>query len=280
MSEIIFLNMADDLHVDGHKAVEALKIKHPDQFSKYRKKRKKQIVEIEMVPFFRAWKAGTGNVADLVKIRKQITEAKTVMLSIHGPMNSVNYGLIRDPQGGGGEQVSYQLLGRLIRALFSAGHCHNFTLVTCFAARSENYAANHNLLANIDWTNSFAYKLFNEITPQREVRMTARIGELSFSTTSGESEVQSELSIQGTIDNAALLAEAGVAESQVWWEKNVSRLMTGDTHQQFVIDMTIAKNQGAAGLVALCSGLIAPDTLIRDNTNQLLRCQNESETDI
>jgi len=30
----------------------------------------------------------------------------------------------------------------------------------------------------------------------------------------------------------------------------------------------------------LCSGLIAPDTLIRDNTNRLLRCQNESETSI
>lgn len=29
-----------------------------------------------------------------------------------------------------------------------------------------------------------------------------------------------------------------------------------------------------------CSGLIEPDTLIRDNTNQLLRCQNESETNI
>ena len=29
-----------------------------------------------------------------------------------------------------------------------------------------------------------------------------------------------------------------------------------------------------------CSGLIAPDTLIRDNINQLLRCQNESKTSI
>ena len=29
-----------------------------------------------------------------------------------------------------------------------------------------------------------------------------------------------------------------------------------------------------------CSGLIAPDTLIRDNYYQLLRCHNESETNI
>ncbi len=30
----------------------------------------------------------------------------------------------------------------------------------------------------------------------------------------------------------------------------------------------------------LCSGLMEPDTLIRDNNNQLLRCQNGTETNI
>ncbi len=34
------------------------------------------------------------------------------------------------------------------------------------------------------------------------------------------------------------------------------------------------------GLKALCSGLMEPDTLIRDNNNQLLRCQNGTETNI
>ena len=29
-----------------------------------------------------------------------------------------------------------------------------------------------------------------------------------------------------------------------------------------------------------CSGLMEPDTLIRDNNNQLLRCQNGTETNI
>ena len=29
-----------------------------------------------------------------------------------------------------------------------------------------------------------------------------------------------------------------------------------------------------------CSGLIAPDTLIRDNNYQRLRCHNESETNV
>jgi hypothetical protein len=33
-------------------------------------------------------------------------------------------------------------------------------------------------------------------------------------------------------------------------------------------------------LVEGCSGLIVPDTLIRDNLNPILRCQYESETTI
>ncbi len=32
--------------------------------------------------------------------------------------------------------------------------------------------------------------------------------------------------------------------------------------------------------IAICSGLMEPDTLIRDNNNQLLRCQNGTETNI
>ncbi len=32
--------------------------------------------------------------------------------------------------------------------------------------------------------------------------------------------------------------------------------------------------------IDFCSGLIAPDTLIRDNNYQLLRCQNRTETNI
>lgn len=269
MKNIVFLNMADDLHVDGRKAVDALKIKHPDQFSKYLKRRKKQVFEIEMVPFFRAWKNGVHNTADLVKIRKKVSGAKTVMLSIHGPMDAVDHALIRDTQGGPGEQVGYVKLGELIRALFVSGVCHNFTLVTCFAARSNNYAMNHTQLDLVDWTNSFAYKLFNEITPQREVRMTARIGELSFNTVSGESEVQSELSIQGTLDNAAIQTEAAVIQSQAWWAANVAALMKGDTHSQFGIDLATANIQPtpALKLAALRTLSLNPGLPAHDNNS-------------
>jgi hypothetical protein len=33
-------------------------------------------------------------------------------------------------------------------------------------------------------------------------------------------------------------------------------------------------------MAMVCSGLIAPDTLIRDNLNPILRCHYESETTI
>ena len=253
MAHIVFLNMADDLHVDGHKAVEALRIKHPAQGGGFFRKAKEQVVEVEMVPFYRAWKQNTHTAKELNKIRDAISSAQKVMISVHGPMDAVDHALIRDPQGGAGEQVTFQELGRLLLDLMAPNVYHNLTLVTCFAARSSDYAADHQQLLTIDWTDSFAYKVFNEICHTREVRMTARTGELSFNTVSGASEVQSELSIEGTIDNRTIQAEAAVGQSQTWWTQNIGRLMGLNLYSPFVVSLTLASNQAtpAAKLQAL-----------------------------
>lgn len=47
--KIIFLNMSDDLGVDGQKAVSALKLKHP----KSKVLRTPQVTEINIVDFYR-----------------------------------------------------------------------------------------------------------------------------------------------------------------------------------------------------------------------------------
>lgn len=248
MARIVFLNMADDLHVDGHKAVDALRIKYPPSGGGLFKRAKDQVVEVEMVPLYRAWKQNTHNPKDIAKVQKEVTAAKKVMISVHGPMKDVDYALIRDPMGGGDEQVTYQDLGRLLLALMAPGTYHNLTLVTCFAARSSSYGVDHQNLGAVNWTDSFAYKVFNEIVPAREVRMTARTGELGFNTASGVSEVQSELSIQGTIDNENIQAEAAVGQSQAWWNTNVARISASPTYGQFAVDLTQANNQATPGL--------------------------------
>jgi hypothetical protein len=245
MSKIVFLNMADDLHVDGHKAVEALRNKYPATGGGLFSKSKEQVFEVQMVPIYRAWKKGQPLQRDMAQIKTKVAAAEKVMLSVHGPMKEVDHALIRDPSGGPGEQVTYQDLGRFLLELFESTKCHNFTLVTCFAARSSAYNADHQNLALVDWTDSFAYKLFNELCPAREVRMTARTGELSFNTVSGSSEVQTELSVQGTLDNESIRAEEAVAKSQKWWSENVGRLTTmkGSPSESFAINLTIANNQ-------------------------------------
>jgi hypothetical protein len=248
MPEIIFLNMADDLHVDGHKAVEALRRKHPAKEGNFFfSKAKEQVIEVQAVPIYRAWKAGTPKVKEMAQLKKEIANVPKLMLSVHGPMDAVDHGLIRDPEGGPGEKVTYQELGGFLLALLASSKAHNFTLVTCFAARSSNYQLDHQNTGLIDWTDSFAYKLFNELCPAREVRMTARTGELSFNTVTGASEVQTELSIQGTIDNASLRAEDSVVKSQRWWADNLARLVKIPLFLTFAKSLTMANNQKMAG---------------------------------
>jgi hypothetical protein len=75
--------------------------------------------------------------------------------------------------------------------------------------------------------------------------MTARTGELSFNTVTGSSEVQTELSVQGTLDNESIRAEEAVAKSQKWWGDNVGRLTTmkDSPFESFAIKLTLANNQ-------------------------------------
>jgi hypothetical protein len=108
MSETVFLNMADDLHVDGHKAVEALRNKYPATGGGLFSKPKEQVIEVQMVPIYRAWKQGHPLQREMAQIKTKVAAANKVMLSVHGPMKEVDHALIRDPSGGPGEQVTYQ----------------------------------------------------------------------------------------------------------------------------------------------------------------------------
>lgn len=250
--KIVFLNMSDDLGVDGHKAVTALKIKNPSvRFKNYHVKKTEQVTEVNMVDFYRAFTTGVHYPnfgTDRAKIQNLCQGATKVMLSIHGPMTSVNYGLIRSTLGNNpDEHVSYQQLSNLILSLFLPNVLYNFTLVMCFGARSSSYRLDHQDLDLIDWTDSFAYKLFQLISPNRSVRMTARTGELSFNVVSGVSEVQTEVAIQGTLDNQAISQEAEVMQSIAWWNQNRNTFVNaGGAKGNFVIALVTAEQHAAA----------------------------------
>ena len=280
--KIVFLNMSDDLGVDGHKAVTALKIKNPAvRFKKTHFARTNQVTEILMVDFYRAFITGAHYpefAADRAKIKNLCQGATKVMLSIHGPMTSINYGLIRSTLGRRpDEHVTYQQLSNLLLFLFVPRIQYNFTLVMCFSARSSNYRLDHQDLDLIDWTDSFAYQLFQLISPLRSVRMTARTGELSFNVLSGVSEVQTEVAIQGTLDNQAISQEAGVVQSIAWWNLNRNIFLNaGGAKGNFVIALVTAEQQAtpANKLTALRAlrhnhGLPAHDFNSRDLLNYL-----------
>ncbi|WDD98448.1 hypothetical protein [Thalassomonas actiniarum] len=280
--KIVFLNMSDDLGVDGHKAVTALRIKNPSvRFKNYHVKKTEQVTEIDMVDFYRAFTTGAHYPdfgTDRTKIKNLCQGATQVMLSIHGPMTSVNYGLIRSTLGRRpDEHVSYQQLANLLLTLFVPNVQYNFSLVMCFGARSSNYRLDHENLDLIDWTDSFAYKLYQRISPNRSVRMTARTGELSFNTVTGKSEVQTELAIQGTLDNQAISQEVGVIQSIAWWNQNRNLFLNaGGAKANFVIALVTAEQNTTAAdkLTALRAlrrnhGLPAHDYESRELLNYL-----------
>lgn len=247
---IIFLNMSDDLGVDGHKAVTALTLKHP----KSSILRTPRVTEIDIVSFYRAFINGPQDAAfnrQRADIKSKCKGATEVMLSIHGPMTSTDYGLIRSTNPAhADERVTIQQLSQLLLMLFVPSASYNFTLVMCFGARSSQYRLDHQNLDQIDWTDSFAFKLFNRISPQRKVRMTARTGELSFNTVTGKSEVQTELAIQGTLDNQRIGQEAAVINSLAWWGQNLGRMMRiPGPKQNFIISLETAKNNPSPATV-------------------------------
>ena len=260
-TKIVFLNMSDLLLVDGRKAIDALRHKHPKQ-----KTRRhpfagvEQVQEIPMVEFYQSFISGNHHAtyqADLRNIRAKCLGADQVMLSIHGPMKHVDYGIIKDPMNPANDiHVSYQQLGILLLTIFNnMQHNYNLTLVMCFGARSSRFRLDHQDLDQIDWSDSFAYKLFEEISPRRQVRMTARTGELSFNTVTGVSEVQTELSIQGTLDNQDISQEQLVIDTQTWVNTNRARLLAvpGSPTDNFLMEIQRAQLQAnrATGLQQL-----------------------------
>jgi hypothetical protein len=247
---IIFLNMSDDLGVDGHKAVSALTLKHP----KSSILKKARVTEIDIVSFYRAFINGPQDAAfnrKRAEIKTKCKGATEVMLSLHGPMTSTDYGLIRaaNPHNPS-ERVSILQLSQLLLMLFVPTVSYNFTLVMCFGARSSQYRLDHQNLDQIDWTDSFAFKLFDRISPMRKVRMTARTGELSFNTVTGKSEVQTELAIQGTLDNQAIGQEVAVINSLAWWGVNLGRMMrVPGPKQNFIINLETARQNPSPATV-------------------------------
>ncbi|WP_028866220.1 hypothetical protein [Psychromonas aquimarina] len=280
MAKQIFLNMSDDLGLDGRKAIDALRIKFPRPQGYFKSE---QVKEIMLVDFYRDHINGVRNRSyhkTLNKIKNECMKADRVLLSLHGPMRSVNYGIIKAPVGSGrqDEHVTDQQLADLLLIIFTRSHCYNLSLVMCFGARSSQYALDHQNLDAVDWSDSFAYNLFNRISPRRQIRMTARTGELSFNTLTGIAEVQSEMSVQGTIDNAEIRHEQLFVDSQNWWNTHIAGLMNppGSAKALFVIALETARlNPDAAAALALLRqlrrnhGLPARDAQSRELLNYL-----------
>lgn len=224
--KIVMLNLADTSATgDAHTAAEALRIK-------YKKKNaikaffasQNKIIEYPLFELYKKYKGKKvpttdQDVKDLQKLCKKVDK---VFLSIHGPMKSVAYGVMKDSANvfkGKDLHLTVKDVALLMQGILAKDHSYKLTLVMCFGARSDDFDKDHKKLKKITWNNSFAFKLYSALCTKINVRMTARTGELQFNPSTGKSEVQSESAIQGDIEKEKLDEDTKYKELKEWYYK-------------------------------------------------------------
>lgn len=239
--KIAFLDLSNDNGADADKAILALKRKYkpgadavlPDFSGEGN-----AITPVRLLNTYIAHMSGAN--PDVGEFKKICNSADKIMLSIHGPMKDIEYGLIRCLSGGITEtlktdnrfvieddpkepkiKVHYRDLAALLRKLLDSNRAYKLTLVMCFGARTDAYAAKH-IPENqdIDWTKSFACNFYRELCKgfNNSIVMTARTGELSFDPETGVSQVQTEKNIKATLAQMQAETNPLVTELRDWYE--------------------------------------------------------------
>jgi len=152
----------------------------------------------------------------VAEVQRHTNSASKVILSSHGPIDSTNYSVVKDPMNlipgdvagpvhnvtGRAVRVSLDDMAALIgRFLLPNRHYYIATLI-CYAARSGNYAADHAVAGDLEWADSYACQLFARLCDGRtsKLTMSARTGQHGFSRTTGLSEVQTEAAVLADVD--------------------------------------------------------------------------------
>lgn len=214
--KIAFLDLSDASGEDANKATDALKQKYPKYnngktFKHLFGQVDNKIDTYRMIPLFRKFKANSLSVGDVKKVKEACKTANKVMLSIHGPLKSADYGICKgaqfdDGKGGKTDHVTWQELADFMARLLEKNRSYHLGLVMCFGARTSSYEDDHQDLSSIDWKDSFAFNFYKQICKKvsEQILMSARTGELSFNRVTGKSEVQTEDAIQATSEQELL----------------------------------------------------------------------------
>lgn len=152
----------------------------------------------------------------LAEIQRQCNAASKIILSSHGPLDSTNHSVIKDPLNllagdvggpvpnvaGRSVQISLDRMAELVGRFLPGNRKFYVATLICYAARTGNYAADHGVAGVLAWRDSFACQLFARLCAGRTAKLTmsARTGQHGFSRTTGLSEVQTEAAVMAEVD--------------------------------------------------------------------------------
>lgn len=137
----------------------------------------------------------------LAKVKRACETYPQIMICIHGYAHDAVNGYAREGEGKYQQEhkIHYRGLAYFIFNLIrDRSEDVRILLSMCYAARSENYRVDHEILkklTNEDVQSSFAYRFGSELArklPKLSLRLTARTGALAFDYETGKSLVQKE----------------------------------------------------------------------------------------
>ncbi len=204
---IVFLNLSDRAGAST-KSITALRKKYP-AYTGWNPWRwmtdNNSVDEVNLIDLWSADRQDWHFWAEVLRVNLLCSIADKIMLSIHGHADDTTCGYI-ERFGMTSKRVNYRELAQfLLLFLANQSERYHLALITCHAARSENYLKDHRGgLTTRDVKSSFAYRFYKEICTQRNVLMTARTGSVSFSEHDGRSLVQSEAAVRYEVELQAI----------------------------------------------------------------------------
>ena len=229
--KILFLNHADkDTEGVAAKSVRGLRLKYP-ALSPVRSFfcGANEVTQIDLFDLFDGSLSPIERSRKIQEVSLKCAAVDKIMLGMHGALNDTDNTFA----GGGWDKgmavgPNVGAVGNLLKELLVRRRNYKLALIVCYGARAADYTKDHDgALSERDIKSSFAYKLYADICTHANIIMTARTGAVGISSSTGKSEVETELAIGAELE---YMEATGTETAKQTWQafQNLQALRNPD----------------------------------------------------
>lgn len=281
---ILFLNLSDHGGASA-KSIAALRRKYPS-YSGYNPFRwlfdDNSVEEIDLISLWSMDRSSFDFWSQVLAIALKASVADKILLSIHGHADDTTCGYI-ERFGMSSKRVNFRDLAQFLLLLLpNQSERFHLALITCHAARAQNFRKDHTgPLTALDVKSSFAYRFYKEICTQRHVLMTARTGSVSHSEHDGRSLVQTEAGVLCEVDLQALQESKEIERLNRAYEGLKEREFERYGHirdflrRQALIENELERGRTDWSMASFEDRIILAYQQAKRRINRLTRLQNE-----